>query len=397
MKDFIYDSGVRIIYGADQLPLVTREIAGLGKRLLVVPTGSFLSGGHYAALEQSLRDAGITVFCLKAGKKPLLSRVREGAALCAAEGIEAVLGIGGGVSMDLAKAIAFSALHPETPMEKYLTYECPTEGLAMLPVVTIPTNPMSGSETNPDIQITLDESGMQVGCSVGRPVFTWLNPAYVRSLPMSILAYGQMTAFVQLSINYLNCTRSPLAEHYAEGSMKTIVECLRRSLADPADDDARGTLLLVSALALSGINDLGREGEFVPYPLQSFAQRYLGLDYPRALTGLFPYWLKEIYRACVDKAIFRRYFSEILGVEPEGRTDEALLQEALCALRALYQEFGIAFTYGELASNPQDHQRLVDMVASFGPMPCRIMPVDAEVLAGIIEDAISGELGVHKK
>lgn len=57
------------------------------------------------------------------------------------------------------------------------------------------------------------------------------------SLPNEVLTYGQMTAFVQLSINYLNLSRSVLAERYAE---------------------ARGTLLLNSALSLSGINDLGR-------------------------------------------------------------------------------------------------------------------------------------------
>lgn len=179
--------------------------------------------------------------------------------------IDTVLGIGGGVSMDLAKAIAFGALHTDVSMEKFLTYEVLTEGLSMLPVVTIPTNLMSGSETNADVQITLDESGLQVGCGVGKAVFTWPNPEYITSLPAHILAYGQMTAFVQFSINYLNLTRSPLAEHYAEASMITILECLRRSLADKNDTDALGTLLLNSALSLSGINDLGREGEFAPY------------------------------------------------------------------------------------------------------------------------------------
>ena len=54
---------------------------------------------------------------------------------------------------------------------------------------------------------------------------------------------------------------------------------------------------------------------FIPYPLQSFAQRYLGLNYTQALNGLFPYWLKEIYRASSDKEIFYRYFREILGVD----------------------------------------------------------------------------------
>ena len=174
--------------------------------------------------------------------------------------------------------------------------------------------------------------------------------------------------------------------------MKTILECLRRSLADQNDVDARGTLLLNSALALSGINDLGREGEFAPYPLQSFAQRYLGLDYPHALTGLFPYWLKEIYRASADKAIFLRYFSEILGVDADAENDETLLPTALTALSALYQEFGIAFTYGELAKDPQDHAKLVRIIDSFGPMPCRMMELTTETMAKMIEYAIAGNL-----
>ena len=290
------------------------------------------------------------------------------------------------------QGVAFGARNADVPMERFLTYEVSTDGRPMLPVVTIPTNPMSGSETNADIQITLDESGLQAGCSVGKAVFTWLNPEYVMSLPDRVLAYGQMTAFVQLSLNYLNLTRSPLAEHYAEASMKTVLECLRRSLADKRDMDARGTLLLNSALALSGINDLGRQGEFAPYPLQSFAQRYLGLDYPHALTGLFPYWLREIYRASEDKAIFHRYFSEILGVTTDGTDEEMLLQEALAALKKLYQEFGIAFRYGELATDPQDHGRLVEIIDSFGPMPCRIMLLTTERMAKMIEDAIVGRL-----
>ena len=182
MTDFVYDGGVRIVYGAGQLPLVTAEIAKLGQRVLLISTESFLSGGHYETLARALTGAGLAVHLLRAGKKPLLRKVSEGARLCAEQQIDVVLGIGGGVSMDLAKAIAFAARNTDLPMEKFLTYAAPTKGRPMLPVVTIPTNPMSGSETNADVQITLDESGLQVGCPVGKAAFTWLNPEYVMSL-----------------------------------------------------------------------------------------------------------------------------------------------------------------------------------------------------------------------
>ena len=142
MQDFIYDSGVRILYGASQLPAVTTELAALGKRLLAVSTGSFVANGHHEELERSLTAAGLQVFSMNAGKQPLLSKVQEGVRLCAEKQVDVVLGIGGGVSMDLAKAIAFAARNTDVPMEKFLTYAVPTEGRPMLPVVTIPTNPM---------------------------------------------------------------------------------------------------------------------------------------------------------------------------------------------------------------------------------------------------------------
>gem|GEM_PF-4169390 len=68
------------------------------------------------------------------------------------------------------------------------------------------------------------------------------------------------------------------------------------------------------------------------------------------------------------------------------------MQKALAALKQLYQAFGIAFTYGELAPDPQEHKRLVNIIDSFGPMPCQIIPLITERMAKMIEDAITGRL-----
>lgn len=399
MKDFIYEGHVKVVYGTDQIDYVISEIKNLGQNVLLVPAPSFVHSGNFKILEEKLTNSDLHTLTLENINGPMLSKVKEGISICLEKNIDVIIGIGGGVCLDLAKAIAFGAKNTSAPIEKYLTYALSSEGLSSLPVITIPTNPMSGSETNADVQITFDENGLQAGCAMTYPAFTWLNPEYVMSLPSKVLAYGQMTAFVQLSLNYLNLTRSMLAEHFAEASMKTVLASLRISLTidvtSPENKEARGTLLLNSALSLSGINDLGRDFEFIPYPLQSFAQRYLGLNYPEALTGLFPYWMKTIYRASSDKSIFYRYFEEILNVqitEYEKSNPEAILQKALHSLFELYKEFGIATSYGELTKNPENREELLKIIHSFGPMTSHFMTVTDELLADIIEDAITGNV-----
>lgn len=106
MKDFVYNHSVRIFYGASQTGAVVQEIVKLGKRILIVPTGSFLAGGHYEKLAQSLTDAGLQFTCLNAGKQPLLSKVNEGVRLCTEREIQVVLGIGAMEAGDIRNSAA---------------------------------------------------------------------------------------------------------------------------------------------------------------------------------------------------------------------------------------------------------------------------------------------------
>jgi len=392
MKDFIYQGSVTVYYGAGQSDAIVTEIGKLTDHVLIVATGSFAANGHLAELQEKLQKSGISSTVLGRIKTPLLSKVLEGIRLARKNQVGAVIGIGGGVAMDIAKTVAFAVPNDETLLEKYLTYELSPQGLPHLPLITIPTNPMSGSETNGDVQLTLDQNHMQVGCAFYPAVFTWLNPEYVMGLPEKVLVAGQITAFSQLTCNYLNLTRGMLAEKLSEGTMRTIIECLRVSLRDPADQDARGNLMIASAIGLSGILDFGRQADFVPYPLQSFAQIYLGLNYSQASPILTPYWIKHIYRASDDKSIFRQYFKEVLGTDTIGLDDEAALQAGLSSMLALYREFGVAGSYGELTANPNDHDRLCGIIDAFGTMQSQFMELDTEKLAEIIEDAIIGNI-----
>lgn len=102
--------------------------------------------------------------------------------------------------------------------------------------------------------------------------------------------------------------------------------------------------------------------------------------------------MKVIYRSADDKAIFKRYFEEILAISTSDKGDEICLQEALQALFELYREFGIATRYDELADNPNNREELLSIIQSFGPMPSQYIDATSETLANIIEDAITGNL-----
>ena len=91
MKDFVYSGTTEIVYGTAQLPLVVSKIAALGKRILIVPTPSFVARGHYEPFRAALEGAGLDIYCLHAGKEPLLSKVNEGILLCSKEQIDAVI------------------------------------------------------------------------------------------------------------------------------------------------------------------------------------------------------------------------------------------------------------------------------------------------------------------
>lgn len=346
MNDFIYHNPVKMFFGETQAEAVMSQIKQYDSKVLLILGGeSFVRNGNYARLTRALDQAGVERHELSGNRSPLLSTVRDGIELCRSQHIDCVLGIGGGCCMDIAKTIAFGAKQPADIWD-YLTGQVQPETGDHLPVGTIPTFPSSGSDMNDSTQITHDETGEQAGLSGVFPNFTWLNPSYVASLPLSSFIEGQLTAFVQVSIAYLGPERSRVAERMALSLMDLLREGLRKLIAEPASPRARADLMLASALNVSGLTSLGKSGDWSLYPLQTIAQRVCGVGYKHAITVLFPYWLKQCYSG---QQVFKDYFEQAFGIDPTGKGDEQVLKEGLRALFDLYREFGFPTSLSQVA------------------------------------------------
>lgn len=160
MRSFNYFQSTDIRFGSGRLREVGDAVARYGRRCLLVtvpPESAPVFPALFNRVRGYLEDAGLQVEHF-AGvvPNPTMPSVTAGAEVAQAFGADVVLGIGGGSSMDTAKAIAVEVTHPGTAWDYVWSSDTqPTE--KTLPVVAVTTTSGTGSQvthvsvvTNPD-------------------------------------------------------------------------------------------------------------------------------------------------------------------------------------------------------------------------------------------------------
>src|SRR5512137_2084782 len=113
MLDFSYHRRTRLHFGKASLAKLSEELPRFGAKVLLVTGGaSVRKSGLYDRVQAELAKAGKTVFEVTGVKpNPRVESVREGIAICKREGVDLVLGVGGGSVIDAAKGMAAGALY----------------------------------------------------------------------------------------------------------------------------------------------------------------------------------------------------------------------------------------------------------------------------------------------
>ena len=179
---------------------------------------------------------------------PLLSHVREAAALCRAEGCDFVVGLGGGSPIDSAKAIALAAAN-EGDYWDYV--EGGKKPAGALPVIAITTTAGTGTEADPWTVITHDETRHKVGfgCDELFPVLSVVDPELMLSVPPQLTAFQGFDAFFHASEGYLASVATPVSDALALQSMRLLSIYLPRAVADGSDLEARTNVALANTLS----------------------------------------------------------------------------------------------------------------------------------------------------
>lgn len=231
------------------LPDLVREAGG--NRAFVVTDAGVVASGVIEIVRGSLAAGGIDVGVYDGVEpNPGTSSVERGTAALIAFGIDGtvVVPVGGGSSMDTAKAVSLHALNGGDVLA--LGYHDP-EIVPGLPLVAVPTTAGTGAETNTYGVITDEAAGRKsfVGHPSVRPVASVLDPELTVGLPPGPTAATGVDAMTHSLESLLSRNPNPFAEAIALYVIRTVVEWLPRAIENGRDMEARSRLLMAAHLA----------------------------------------------------------------------------------------------------------------------------------------------------
>ncbi|WP_349671850.1 iron-containing alcohol dehydrogenase [Lacrimispora sp.] len=220
--------------------------------VLLVTEKAIAETGIPGRVMDSLLQSGIKVSIFDGVKMDAPdTTVMEGAELAESVGADAVIGCGGGSSLDTAKGIALYVTNKKSVTIKKMIHFDPTNPLILAPAlktIMIPTTSGTGSESTFVAVITDTETHQKCGCIV------WANAAIVDpdltlGLGKTITAYTGMDAFSHCNECLCNVMPNPHSDTLALSSMERIYNWLPVAVNDPNCKEARYHLAIASNFA----------------------------------------------------------------------------------------------------------------------------------------------------
>ena len=317
MNDFTYYNPTKIEFGRGKEKSIGRYVKehGIKKVLLVYGAGSIIKSGLYEKIISSLNENEVAFVELDGiVSNPLLSRVYDGVKLAKEEGIQAILGVGGGSVIDSAKAIAVGALYGGDVWDFYINKAQVQEAL---PVFTVVTLSAAASEMNGNSVITNDKTLQKysIGSVVVNPRVSVINPELMATVPDEYLAYSAVDIIAHTIEVYFTASVHPdFNSRIVESIIKTVMQTTKRLLKNPEDYDARAEFAWVSLQALNGLTPAGTEGGSFPNHLieHSLSALY-NVAHGAGLAIVIPAWMQWHKERNIKQ--YERFAKEIFGAK----------------------------------------------------------------------------------
>jgi alcohol dehydrogenase len=249
-EPFEYAPRTRLVFGNGSLERLGSLAREEGARSVILVTDpGIVKAGHAARAVASLRDAGLAVAIFDGVEEnPTSLHVEAGVAVARAEGIDSIVGLGGGSSMDCAKGINFIA-SCGGEMKDYWGVGKATR--PMLPLLAVPTTAGTGSESQSFALITDPLTRQKMACGDPKAAcrVALLDPELTLSQPDPVTAATGIDALSHAVESFVTRRRSILSQAFSRQAWILLSGSFEEVLDDPGDLEARGRMLLGASFA----------------------------------------------------------------------------------------------------------------------------------------------------
>ena len=283
---FDFQPRTRLIFGKDSLTQLGKVAAELGfRRTLLVADPGLAAVGYAERAAGLLRREGIVVIPFHDfAANPDTAMVERGRLFAATQGIDSMVALGGGSSMDCAKSINF-LLTNGGRMQDYWGYGKAVQPL--LPMVGVPTTAGTGSEAQSYALISDVETHVKMACGDPKAAFrvAILDPELTVSQPQAVTALAGYDALSHAVESYVSTKSNALSRAFSREAWRLLERNFERVLADPVELEARAAMQLGACYGGLAIeNSMLGAAHACANPLTA---RY-GTEHGRAIALLLP-------------------------------------------------------------------------------------------------------------
>lgn len=374
----------RLIFGVNSVDRVGELARELGARhVLLVTDAGLVAAGHAEHVAKRLGEASLRVTMFDEVKEnPTTRCVDNCVAVARKAGIDTIIGLGGGSSMDTAKGCNF-ILTNGGEMKDYRGVGKATK--PMLPLIAIPTTAGTGSECQSAALIAEERTHTKMACLDPKAAacIAILDPALTVSQPVRVTACTGVDAVAHAVETMVTKKRNPLSQMYSREAFKMCVNALPRVLASPKDLNARGQMLLGAAFAGLAIeNSMLGAAHSAANPLTA----HYDVVHGEAVGIMLPAVVRfnsaepDALQAYAELAVF----AEVASSE---MSPHAALEALIARLNALLNLAGMARNLASLGVKPALIKTLAEEAAKQWTANFNPRPVTAEDFAQFYQAA----------
>ena len=386
MIGFEYYNPAKIVFGEDS----EKSLKSLLKQynvtsLLLVYSGDFIKTlGIYDVITEAVSELGIRFS--ESGEvvpNPSIELVRKLVAQGKEDKVDFVLAVGGGSSIDTAKAIALGIPFDGDVWDFFDKGATPDE---VLNIGVIATTASSGSETSNAAILSYGE--WKKGFEDDRiiPKFAIMNPKYTVNLPAYQTFVGIADVYSHLLERYFSDEKnSDTTDYLIEGAIRALLVNADRLIEDQKNINARAEIQWLASVAHNNFLDAGRSADWGSHRIEHELSAQYNITHGEGMAIVFTAWTK--YMAEVMPWRLALLASRVYGKDPYDYSEKEralLLSEEL---EKFFRKLGLKTHLSELGIDDRDFEVMAERATAGGTVG-HYVPLDAARFKEILKLAL---------